>query len=335
MRNLNVLIGPNGVGKSNFISFFKLLNALVEENLQSFVTKSGGPDALLHFGRKQTPQIKAEVFFGNNAYKLSLEPTADNKLMFADEFLWWNVYGDSQIGSGHFETHLYNNSQPGIAKYVIDALEGWRVYHFHDTSENSRMKQIGNIHQNDFFQPDASNLAAFLYFIKQEDSKSYQQIVKTIQLIFPSFGDFNLRPIPGNKAKIQLEWKEKGSSEIFLGHQFSDGTLRFICLATLLLQPIDFIPETIIIDEPELGLHPYAIKILSGMLKSISEYKQVIISTQSPELIDEFSPNDIIVVQREENQSTLKRLEAKHLSAWLEDYTLGQLWKKNVLGGRP
>jgi predicted ATPase len=335
LKNINVLIGPNGVGKSNFISFFKLLNALVEGNLGSYISKSGSPDALLYFGRKKTPLFQAELYFGNNGYKFSLEPTVDNRMMFSEEELWWNMRGFDPLGSGHFETKIDCGIQPVIASHVIDALKKWRVYHFHDTSENSRMKQVGKISDNEYLRPDASNLAAFLYLIKEENSDTYTKIIKTVRLAFPAFGDFILRQQPENKTSIQLGWKEKGSDELFLAHQLSDGTLRFICLATLLLQPDEYLPDTILIDEPELGLHPYAVKLLAGMLKSAADDRQVIVSTQSVELVDGFEADDIVVVNRRDEQSKLERLDLERLTPWLEDYSLGQLWKKNLLGGRP
>jgi predicted ATPase len=116
----------------------------------------------------------------------------------------------------------------------------------------------------------------------------------------------------------------------------SDGTLRFICLTTLLLQPKSLLPDTLLIDEPELGLHPFAINLLADMLQEAAESKQVIVSTQSVELLNAFQPEDVVVVQREEDASVFKRLDKAALSDWLaDDYSLGELWKRNILGGRP
>ena len=336
MGSLNLLIGANGAGKSNFIGFFKLIAQLLEQQLQRTVGRSGGPDALLHYGRKTTPEMHAELYFGNNGYKFSLEPTADNRMMFSREALWWNVKGDWSIFSGHFETEVESQkSQTKIYNFVVPTMKSWRVYHFHDTSESAHVKQIHGINDNIFLREDASNLAAFLYRLKQGHPSHYHRLVKTIRLVAPFFGDFHLRPTPDNTDKIQLEWTEIDQNIPFKANELSDGTLRFICLATVLLQPEEFMPSAILIDEPELGLHPYAITVLGSLIKSASTEHQLIISTQSVELVNEFDPEDLIVVDREQGASTFKRLNEESLEGWLEDYSLGELWKKNLLGGRP
>lgn len=134
---------------------------------------------------------------------------------------------------------------------------------------------------------------------------------------------------------IALRWREAGHDEDFNCHQLSDGSLRFIALATLLLQPESNLPAIVIIDEPELGLHPYAITLLASMIHHASQYRQVIVATQSPALLDHFQPDDVIVVERPGRETEFKRLEPAALAEWLEEYTLSELWDKNVFGGRP
>ncbi|MCC5614431.1 AAA family ATPase [Nostoc sp. CHAB 5836] len=333
ISKLNVLIGANGAGKSNFIGFFRMVQQLLEQNLQVFVSRQGGPDALLHFGRKTTEQLEFQLYFGNNGYFATLEPTQDNRLMFASESFWWNVRGEYEIGRGHFETKALTGTRTGIDKYVLPAVQQWRVYHFHDTSDSAYIKQPHGINDNSYLRPDARNLASFLYLLQNTYSSSYQKIVKTIQLVAPFFKNFRLRPSPQNKEVIELEWLERGHDIPFKAHILSDGTLRFICLATVFLQPEELQPETILVDEPELGLHPYAITVLASLIRSTK--KQVIISTQSVELLNEFNAKDVIVVDRDQGKSSLHRLNQHDLEEWLKDYSLGDLWKKNLLGGRP
>lgn len=187
-----------------------------------------------------------------------------------------------------------------------------------------------------YLRGDAQNLAAFLNFLKYQGfEKYYNRIVKAVQMVSPFFGDFYLRPTSNNKEKIELEWTEKNHDIPFKAHDLSDGTLRFICLATVLLQPEEFMPSSILIDEPELGLHPYAISVLGSLMKSISEEHQLIVSTQSVELVNEFDVEDLIVVDKKGDGSLFKRLKEKDLSEWLEEFALGELWKKNILDGRP
>lgn len=336
-KNLNILIGANGAGKSNFISLFRLLNAMYEKQLQLYVQKQGGPDALLHFGRKETEQIHAEFYFEHNGYKFTLLPTNDNRLIFSSEVSWFsgdiNPSYDKHLGSGHEEA-LLKEAKDNISSYVRPAIKNWRVYHFHDTSETAKVKQKHTTNDNLKLKPDAANLAAYLRMLHKDHPKEYRRIVENIRLVLPFFADFVHRE--GEPEYIELEWTQVGKTDTPLkAHMLSDGSLRFICLATLLLQPDRLLPDTVLIDEPELGLHPYAITVLAEIFKQVAETKQLIVSTQSVELVNEFNPEDVVVVNQKEGASEFKRLSQEELKDWLEDYSLGELWKQNVFGGRP
>lgn len=348
LTNLNVLIGANGAGKSNFVSLFKLLNNIIECNLQRYVMQEGGSESLLYYGQKFTDKIQIYLKFDlqgahYNAYHCILAPTIDDRLVFEEENCLFHHYAYDKpytegLGSGHKESNLMENSQSKkIASYVYDSLKSWKVYHFHDTSDTAKVKRIGSINDNQYLRPDASNLAAFLYMLKNTKEEFYLAIRDTIRLVNPFFNDFLLRPIPGNEDFIRLEWHERGSDYPFLAHHISDGTLRFMCLATLLLQPK--LPSTILVDEPELGLHPYAIVVLASMIKSASERTQIVISTQSVSLVNQFDVENLLIVERNENngmyETAISRIDPQRLLSWLEEYSLGELWEKNVLGGRP
>jgi predicted ATPase len=336
LARLNVLIGANGAGKSNFIGFFRLIHRILDQQLQLAVGEMGGPDSLLHYGRKTTEKLHAELYFGNNGYRFTLHPTQDNRMMFAREALWWNMHGDWHPGSGHFETRFKERaSHRATWDYTVPAMRSWRLYHFHDTSRSALVKQIHGINDNEYLRDDARNLAAFLYRLKHQHESHYQRIVKAVRLVAPFFGDFHLRPTVDNQEKIQLEWTEVGQDVPFTASALSDGTLRFICLATVLLQPEEFMPAAVVIDEPELGLHPFAITVLAGLMKSASQQHQIIVSTQSVELVNEFDAEDLIVADKQAHTSVLRRLDVVGLHEWLTEYSLGDLWKKNLLGGRP
>lgn len=340
MGSLNVLIGANGAGKSNFISLFRLLNEMYEQQLQVFVQKQGGPDALLHFGRKTTGRLHAEFHFHNNSYNFDLVPTSDNRLIFQQETsrfkgIFYNTTPHpALLGIGHAESKL-KEAKDNYSPYVRDAISKWRVYHFHDTSETAKVKQRHPSNDTLRLKGDAANLAAYLRMLNQKHDKEYQRIVSTIRLVAPFFDDFVHRP--GDPETVELEWTQRGQPDTpFKAHVLSDGTLRFICLATLLLQPISLLPDTILIDEPELGLHTYAIAVLAEIFQQVSEQRhQLIVSTQSVELVNELKPEDVIVVDQEDGASTFRRFKQEELSGWLEQYALGELWKLNVLGGRP
>jgi predicted ATPase len=328
-----------------------MLRNLMDQTFQLTLAKEGGADTYLYLGPKVTNELRVKLMFGENGYEFTLQPTVDNRLVFASEssiyrgHLTRGAETKKYFGSGHFESQLKaRKDDPGVRAdrgqsfYVFEALSSWGVYHFHDTSLSSGVRRQGGINDNISLRWDAENLAAFLYRLQSTNAPNYDKIRDVVRLAAPFFDDFQLRPVPSNPEKIQLEWRQRGSDYPLLASQLSDGTLRFICLATALLQPNP--PRTMLYDEPELGLHPYALSLLGGMIqKSVAPWgspqNQIIISTQSALLLNEFSPADIIVVQRAEDQSTFQRLDSEQLSGWFADYTLGELWQKNLLGGRP
>ncbi|MEQ8542064.1 MAG: AAA family ATPase [Coleofasciculus sp. D1-CHI-01] len=345
LRPLNVLIGANGAGKSNLVSFFKLLNEMMAGRLQQYIAMSGRAQSLLHFGPKITPQIEAQLEFevenGMDTYTLRLFHAAGDTFFFAEETLNFLQTGYSSprtdsLGAGHQETKISEAADEGTqtAKTLRFLLNRCRVYHFHDTSSTAGVRQSCYVGDNRWLMPDARNLAALLLRFRQENGGSaYQRIVKTIRLIAPFFDDFVLEPDASNR--VILNWKEKESDQVFGPHQFSDGTLRAICLTTLLLQPEDELPELIIVDEPELGLHPYALNVVAAMFGKASYNTQIIISTQSSSFLDNFDPEDVIAVDRQGKESYFKRLDATALADWLDEYSLGEVWEKNVIGGGP
>lgn len=338
LKNLNILIGPNGAGKSNFILVFKMLNYMVQERLQMFVGRAGGADNLLHFGQKFTNAINIKTESTRNAYECILAPSEDDKLFFQEESSYF-FKGDytkeskNNYGSGHFETalHKYSRDRKAVPYYVIEMLQSWVVYHFHDTSASAKLKLTGNVNDGLYLHADAGNLAARLNYLKTNHPEYYKRIVNTIRLAAPFFDDFQFQRI--NSDNLRFVWRHKDSIQDFYANSLSDGTLRFICLATLLLQP--GLPSVILLDEPELGLHPYAMDLLAGMMRSASKKTQVIASTQSVTLVNKFKAEDIIVVERQEGQTTFERQSLDNLQEWLGNYGMGDLWEKNVLGGRP
>ncbi|MDY0190890.1 MAG: AAA family ATPase [Desulfuromonas sp.] len=343
LNNLNVIVGANGAGKSNLVSFFRMLRAMSDEGLKNFVTENGGADCFFFGGPKETPNIHAHLFFGQNEYKFTLAPTASIQLMVKREETTYISSNSWEIHStGDFESDLkkWKNKKSkwgnykGPEAYVYDAVSSWLVYHFHDTSMTAPMRREHSIRDWRELNPDASNIAAFLLHIKNKHIQCYDQIKETIQLIAPYFDDFLLEPEEkGSISVIRLEWQQKGTGYPFQPSQLSDGTIRFICLATALLQPNP--PSTIVIDEPELGLHPYALNVLAGLIHNASERTQIIVSTQSATLLDYFEPSEVIVVNRVKGASQFIQLSENELSSWIDDFTLGELWQKNIFDGGP
>jgi len=335
LGRLTLLVGPNGAGKSNFIGAFELLGAIQRQELSSYVTRAGGANALLHRGESRADHIRIEAHFESNAYEVILEPTADDDLFFSSEIAKFQGPGRKRpftesLGSGHRESKLRGWGS-GVPGWVDRVIQNWVVYHFHDTSRRSPMKATGDIGNNERLQADGSNLAALLYRMSEARDPDYGRIVDAIRLVAPFFDDFDLRPDPVNDSLIRLEWTQRSSTSIFGPDTLSDGTLRFICIATLLLQPKP--PSLILLDEPELGLHPFAIHQVADMLASSD--RQIILSTQSVTLLNQMAIDDVLVAENQGGHTTLQRPSLDGLEEWLEIYSVGEMWEKSFLGGRP
>jgi len=345
LKPINVVIGPNGSGKSNFIGIFAFLHAIREGRLKEYVTAAGGAERVLHFGSKTTKEMQIHISFqgGTNQYELKLSPTADDGLFPSGEcvFFWdkkrYPKPYDQGLQSAQQgrEAGISDARNERTAKWVRLRLGGWRLYHMHDTSASSPMRKTAKVDDNEFLRADGSNLASFLYFLREKHIDSYGLIQRAVQRVTPFFDDFRLQPLRLKPDDIKLEWRHRSSDQYFDASSLSDGTLRFIALTTLFLQPEVFRPSVILVDEPELGLHPYAIEVLASLIRQASVSTQVIVATQSSLLLDHFAPEDVLVANRVDGGTQLKRLDSGRLAAWLEDYSLGQLWEKNEFGGRP
>ncbi|MGV3599434.1 MAG: AAA family ATPase [Bacteroidota bacterium] len=331
LNGINILIGANGSGKSNFLSFFDFLKQVYNRNLQEFVALKG-IETFLHKGDKETQEISTHLYFkGTNGYSFTLKK-GDVGFIFTTEGMWYgnNPYYKNPVDIASYspESSLRLQTMPR-ADYIRNYLSQLAKYHFHDTGENSPFNKESNIENDKYYLYEkGSNIAAYLYNIQNESPIVYNLIVKTIQSIAPYFLDFFFRP--EKNGNLKLRWQSKHSSTIYGTNDLSDGTIRFIALTTLFLQPN--LPKTIIIDEPELGLHPTAIAKLSGLIKSIAAKEcQVIIATQSTDLISHFEPEDIITVDQRNGESIFERLDSEKLKVWLEDYTIDDLWKRNII----
>lgn len=333
LTSLNVLIGANGAGKSNFMHFFDMIRSIALDNIAKYgegssgnftryVNKQGGANNILNFGIKNTEEIYAELYFDNQySYSVHFIPQAPDNF-FLEPKIEMIAGPDLDIAQ--------------VQKNINLHMRNCLVYHFFDTSDLARIKRLNDIRENRQLLPDGSNLAAFLFRLRKEYPQAYKKIIDTIKLVAPFFVDFHLEPHPDNPDRILLMWSHQHSvndNYTFYAENFSDGTLRLAGLVTLFLQPSELQPEIIIIDEPEIGLHPSAINILGELIKSTSIEKQVIISTQSVELLNQFTSENLIVVDREKNQSIFHRLSREELKEWLEEYSLDELWQKNIFGG--
>ncbi|MCK5243651.1 MAG: AAA family ATPase [Desulfobacterales bacterium] len=348
LEAINVLIGPNGSGKSNFISFFQLLNYAMTEGLQGYVRTRGFADSFLYLGSKATSRIRGELEFatekGTNRYRFTLVPAAGDILIYTEESIFYHEEGkkvpiEATLDPGGKESALpkvvnspLNRAEMATAHVISNQLTRKRVYQFHDTSLESRLRKATHVDDNRYLRSDGGNLSAVLFRLQQSKADYYRRIILQLRRMIPGFRDFVLEP---EGDYTLLRWRGRDPEYIFGPHQLSDGSLRLMALTTLFLQPPEDLPDMIIVDEPELGLHPEAEALLSGLIRSVASQCQVLVATQSASFVDNFEPEDIIVCEMEDMASTFHRLTHVELAAWLEDYTLGEVWRKNVMGGQP
>lgn len=341
LHSMNVLVGANGAGKSNLVEVFDLLGALISSRLGAFVGRAGGASRLLHGGPSVTDRLRLELHFGRNTYEAELELGANDDLVFAYEACFFQGSQEYErayeegLPAGGTESRLPRAAREHgrVYAWVYESLVAYCAYHFHDTSRTAAVKQKHDIGDNRRLRADAGNLAAYLFRLSDSHPQRYKQIVEVVRMVAPFLDDFDLAPDPANPERIQLAWRQQGSDAYFNAHDLSDGSLRFICLATLLLSPDA--PMTLVLDEPELGLHPYALRQLAALLRSAASTRQVVVATQSVPLVDEFAVDEIVVADRQDGATVLHRLEGDELGQWLDHYSVGELWDKNVLGGRP
>jgi len=351
LGNLNILIGPNGAGKSNFISFFRFLKHFGERSLENYIYENGGINTFLFKGFGVSKSLAVEINFTEHGSGHQFPVTSGFGIASDGEgyYIEYESYGP--------QGQLVNKLHPivparesfsgphniGVTEVIsnngkANFMDAIRLYHFHDTSDNAQIKLPQDIEDVYHFKAEGENLAPFLLLLKEQHFETYLKIVETVRLVYPFFHDFVLEESPRAKGKVVLRWKEKGNGITYTARQISDGTLRFICLATLLIQPegTSYVPHTVILDEPELGLHPFAIHVLAELIQKAILEKQLIVATQSIGLINYFTPKDLLITERTpEGATEFRRLKDEDFSAWLEDYSLGQLWESNVLGGRP
>jgi len=343
-RQINVFIGPNGAGKSNFITFFTFLSYLVNEQLSKRIPQLGGSSDILHDGPDKTPLLSAELSIetekGFNDYRFQLMFTKPDGLAFAqEEYRFSNKKSSSperwrSCGVGHLEAQLPSIDNQ-TAKVIKGLLQKLIVYQFHNTSDTASIRLSWSTDDGRWLKSNAQNLGSFLFRLKREDPPYYRRIKDYIRLILPFFDDFELYDSFG---KTLLRWKEINSEKVFNAGQASDGMLRAIALTALLAQNPKDLPAVLFLDEPELGLHPSAIKLIGQLIHTASIDTQVFLATQSVTLLNQFNIDDVVVIERNNRASKFKTFTAsdqEDLQAYLEEYTLGEMWERNIIGGKP
>ena len=346
-----VFIGANGSGKSNFIRFFEMLSWMLRSHqLGEFVIRQGGADDQLFGGNAQTPRMNGEITMrtsrGSNDYRFGLAYAHPDRFLFTQEDIRFSGLYSTEapwqpLGSGHLEAKIVEAAQtpdyPGVnsvtASVIVKLLRNCAVYQFHDTSESSKFKNRWDVSEHAQLRSQGGNLAAVLYHLERHDLRRYELICQHIARILPGFERFDIEE---NYGKVILRWKARWSDKTIGAHLTSDGSLRFFALVTLLNLPTEMLPDVILLDEPELGLHPAAVALIGGMIKSLSTERQVIVATQSPLLVDVFDLDEIIVLELVNGRTELRKLSSEDYQVWIDDcFSPGEMWRKNLLGAQP
>lgn len=352
LQNANVLIGANGSGKSNFIRFFEMMSWMLRSRrLGEFVERYGGADDQLYGGNSVTPRMEGELALrtdeGRNDYRFALSYAHPDRFMFTEEAYRFSPDRHAtdpdwqHITGGHREAAIVDVAQasssigpnPVTARVIVHLLRACQVFQFHDTSYTSNFKKRWDAEDNDHLRTHGGNLAAVLHRLEEEDVKRFDLICQHVTRVLPAFDRFH---VDESYGKVALRWKASGTDKTFGAHLTSDGSLRFFALVTLLNLPSEMLPDVLLLDEPELGLHPAAIALVGGMIKSLAMDRQIIVATQSPLLVDAFDLEDIVVLELRDGRTTFRRPDREGYKRWLDEgFMPGEMWQKNLIGGRP
>ena len=351
MPRATLLIGANGSGKSNLVRFFEMMSWMIRApRLNGFVQRYGGANDQLFGGSKISLQMEAQLAIrtncGRNDYRFTLEYAQPDRFQFVDEAFRFTRVGSGaaapwqKLGHGHVEAKIaevrssdeFVDFNPNAARVLVHLLRRCSAYQFHDTSFNSPFMTACDPTQRNYLFSNGGNLAAILLRLEREYSRRFESICNYIGRCLPNFDRFQIEE---NAKPFLLQWKAKGMDKTFGPHLTSDGSLRLFALITLLNLPSAMLPDVLLLDEPELGLHPAAIALVGDMIKAFAEERQVIVATQSPLLVDEFDLDEIHVLELTDGRTTIRRHDKKEYLHWLEKYTTGELWRKNLIGGRP
>ena len=355
LPNAAVLIGPNGSGKSNVFLFLEMLRQMLRyRRLGEFVARHGGADDQLFGGSAVTSTLSGELQLsasnGHYFHKFSLPYVQPDQFFVERESIDFvpsthpgpmgRLTFNRDTESGLLDLYEVDESSNDVVnKELVQALNeireffGSLAFHqFHNTDFNSNIKKSWDITDSVRLRPDGGNLAAVLYRLEQEDTKRYDYICNLINRILPTFDRFDLEESYG---KVLLRWKAVGSDKTMGAHLTSDGSLRYFCLVTLLNLPEEMLPSVILLDEPELGLHPSAVGLVGAMIKRMSRHRQVIVATQSPLMLNEFDLGEVYVFDLKDGQTRVHRPDEEGLKNWVEEYSTGEIWLTNLIGGRP
>lgn len=368
LQGLNVFVGINGVGKSNFIKSLQVLKAVIVENAlpDLIINQWGGVDAIHFLGRKGGPiEIEYELdpvvlsqygyrFQEAVYYNIRFSKVASSENYVISERFFTQTgffYMEMERGNGFVREGVSNQMEK--VQYTLDranesvltqlvdknsyiqiyalreAIKDIAIYNYFDTTITSPIRKPAPATSSIRLFSDGSNLPKLLNNIKINHKSSIQRIRESLNSINPNFVDFDFNPM-GSGLEMLLE--EKGLEKSVHVTHISDGTLRYLCLLSILHNPNR--GKLICIDEPEVGLHPDMVTELMSAIQETAEDTQYIISTHSELLLNQLPVENVIVFEKDENNATIvNEFTDTAFVEWASQYSTGRLWRNGDLGG--
>lgn len=368
LRDLMVVIGPNGVGKTALLEVLQLLQRGSQQELNGFLESQGGFQAVLNhqkgLGESPRLEVKLEVDVQSEqssapmnysfelvgkqvGYVIDLErlewqydPRAENPFRYIDAHYDRLYYADP-AGTGMVRPDWdYTRLELALAQVpkmyrqpeaLRSMLASTRHYSFLDVSPRAVVRLPQSLTPATRPGPNGENLYSALHNLRASHYDTYERIAALLQQGFPDFGRIEF-PVVG-AGQVTLAWYDRGDKDPFYPNQLSEGTLRFLWLITTLLAPPS--PAVVLLDEPEVSLHPELLKLLAALLQDASQSGQIVVATHSPDLIRWLQPEEVLIAEKEEGRTRLTWADELDLGEWLAEYTLRDLWLMGNLGGRP
>jgi predicted ATPase len=369
IRDLTVVIGPNGAGKTSLLEVFQLLERGCQQELGSFLASQGGVQAVLSHpriaGRPPCLQIGVELDVQSDQSDAPMDyrfELAGQQVgyMINSERLEWQFDPQAKKPFQYIDAHRdrlyyadptkavkmaqpdwdYNRLELALAQVpkmyrepetLRSMFASTRHYSFLDVSPRAVVRSSQSLTPDTRPGPNGENLYSALYNMRASHRDIYERIGALLEQGFADFKRLEF-PVVG-AGQVTLAWYERGSREPLYPNQLSEGTLRFLWLITILLATPE--PALLLLDEPEVSMHPELLKLLAALLQDASVRSQIVVATHSPDLIRWLQPEEVLIADKEDGVTRFTWADELDLDEWLEEYTLRDLWLMGNLGGRP
>jgi predicted ATPase len=367
LRRLNVLIGANGVGKTSILDVFRLLGASADRRLVASVLEAGGLRSILT-ADGSTSSLEFRIAFqpeseGDINYEFSLTEegalqalSIGNERLAQDQSLrhpavliettaGWPYYHTGNglvtvLSDAAYDRSSYDRAETALSqspprteaitfRNKIASISA--IYHALDVSQRAPVKGPQRLYPTRIPSVDGADLLSCLWTIRETDHGRYEDIENSLRAAFQNFEKLEFPPVAA--GMFGLGWRDSTFARPLYASELSEGTLRFLWLATLLQSPE--LPAVTLIDEPEVSLHPEMMRIITELMRGAAERTQLVVATHSDRFVRFLRPEELLVCDLDESGGmTTQWADELNLKAWLEDYTLDQLWSKGILGGR-